>query len=73
MLFLLLGLVAIGWAGLSLVTGKGYYKGLPAGRVRSRRKSVQLLGADHHHFEHRRVPDSDFSGRDAFGSRAIHG
>jgi hypothetical protein len=30
-LFLLLGLVAIGWAGLSLVTGKGHYKGCPPG------------------------------------------
>jgi hypothetical protein len=29
--FLLLGLVSIGWAGYSLVTGKGYYKGCPPG------------------------------------------
>lgn len=28
---LLLGLAAIGWAGYSLVTGKGYYKGCPPG------------------------------------------
>ena len=31
MLFLLLGLAATGWAGFSLVTGKGYYKGCPPG------------------------------------------
>ena len=31
MLFLLLGLAAIIWAGFSLVTGKGYYKGCPPG------------------------------------------
>jgi hypothetical protein len=30
-LFLLLGLVAVVWAGYSLVTGKGYYKGCPPG------------------------------------------
>jgi hypothetical protein len=31
-LFLLpLGLAAIGWAGYSLTTGKGYYKGCPPG------------------------------------------
>lgn len=29
--FLLLGLAAIGWAGFSLVTGKGHYKGCPPG------------------------------------------
>jgi len=29
--FLLLGIAAIGWAGFSLVTGKGHYKGCPAG------------------------------------------
>jgi hypothetical protein len=29
--FLLLGLAAIGWAGFSLTTGKGYYKGCPPG------------------------------------------
>jgi hypothetical protein len=28
---LLLGLAAIGWAGFSLITGKGYYKGCPPG------------------------------------------
>jgi hypothetical protein len=28
---LLLGLAAIGWAGYSLLTGKGYYKGCPPG------------------------------------------
>jgi hypothetical protein len=28
---LLLGLVSIAWAGFSLVTGKGYYKGCPPG------------------------------------------
>ena len=31
MLFLLIGLAAIIWAGYSLVTGKGYYKGCPPG------------------------------------------
>jgi hypothetical protein len=31
MLFLLLGLVSIAWAGYSLITGKGYYKGCPPG------------------------------------------
>jgi hypothetical protein len=30
-LFLLLGLAAIGWAGFSLTTGKGYYRGCPPG------------------------------------------
>jgi hypothetical protein len=30
-LFLLLGIVAIGWAGFSLISGKGYYKGCPPG------------------------------------------
>jgi hypothetical protein len=30
-LFLLLGLVAVVWAGYSLVTGKGHYKGCPPG------------------------------------------
>jgi hypothetical protein len=29
--FLLLGLAALVWAGFSLVTGKGYYKGCPPG------------------------------------------
>jgi hypothetical protein len=29
--FLLLGIVAIGWAGFSLITGKGHYKGCPPG------------------------------------------
>jgi purine-cytosine permease-like protein len=29
--FLLLGIVAIGWAGFSLISGKGYYKGCPPG------------------------------------------
>ncbi len=29
--FLLIGLAAIGWAGYSLMTGKGYYKGCPPG------------------------------------------
>jgi hypothetical protein len=29
--FLFLGLVAIGWAGFSLATGRGYYKGCPPG------------------------------------------
>lgn len=31
MVFLLIGLVTLGWAGYSLFTGKGYYKGCPAG------------------------------------------
>jgi hypothetical protein len=31
MLFLLIGLAAIIWAGYSLVTGKGHYKGCPPG------------------------------------------
>jgi hypothetical protein len=30
-MFLLLGLASIGWAGYSLFTGKGYYKGCPPG------------------------------------------
>jgi hypothetical protein len=30
-LFLLLGLVTLGWAGFSLATGRGYYKGCPPG------------------------------------------
>jgi len=30
-LFLLLGLAAIAWAGHSLATGKGHYKGCPPG------------------------------------------
>jgi hypothetical protein len=30
-LFLLMGLAAIAWAGYSLITGKGYYKGCPPG------------------------------------------
>jgi purine-cytosine permease-like protein len=29
--FLLLGIVTIGWAGFSLITGKGHYKGCPPG------------------------------------------
>jgi hypothetical protein len=29
--FLLLGLVTLGWAGFSLITGKSYYKGCPPG------------------------------------------
>ncbi|MGB2592552.1 MAG: hypothetical protein WBG02_09725 [Candidatus Acidiferrum sp.] len=29
--FLLLGLLCIAWAGFSLMTGKGYYKGCPPG------------------------------------------
>lgn len=29
--FLLLGIASIGWAGFSLFTGKGYYKGCPPG------------------------------------------
>jgi hypothetical protein len=29
--FLLLGLLAIGWKGFSLVKGKGHYKGCPPG------------------------------------------
>jgi hypothetical protein len=29
--FLLLGLIAIGWAGYCLIIGKGYYKGCPPG------------------------------------------
>lgn len=31
MLFLLIGLITLGWAGFSLSTGKGYYKGCPPG------------------------------------------
>ncbi len=31
MAFLFLGLVALAWAGFSLSTGKGYYKGCPPG------------------------------------------
>ena len=31
MVFLLLGLGALAWAGYSLLTGKGYYKGCPPG------------------------------------------
>lgn len=31
MIFLLLGLAAVAWAGYSLITGKGYYKGCPPG------------------------------------------
>lgn len=31
MLFLLIGLVTLGWAGYSLLTGKAYYKGCPPG------------------------------------------
>jgi hypothetical protein len=30
-LFLLIGLVTLGWSGFSLVTGRGYYKGCPPG------------------------------------------
>ena len=29
--FLLIGIAAVAWAGVSLVTGKGYYKGCPPG------------------------------------------
>jgi hypothetical protein len=29
--FLLFGLISLGWAGYSLITGKGYYKGCPPG------------------------------------------
>jgi hypothetical protein len=29
--FLLLGLVGVAWAGFSLITGRGYYKGCPPG------------------------------------------
>jgi hypothetical protein len=29
--FLLLGLAAVVWAGFSLITGKGHYKGCPSG------------------------------------------
>lgn len=29
--FLLIGLAAIAWAGFSLITGKGHYKGCPPG------------------------------------------
>ena len=29
--FLLLGVVTLAWAGFSLITGKGYYKGCPPG------------------------------------------
>ncbi len=31
MAFLVLGIASIGWAGFSLFTGKGYYKGCPPG------------------------------------------
>ncbi len=31
MIFLLLGLAAVAWAGHSLITGKGYYRGCPPG------------------------------------------
>ncbi|MFZ0759801.1 MAG: hypothetical protein WAM69_07630 [Candidatus Sulfotelmatobacter sp.] len=31
MIFLLLALVLIAWAGYSLITGKGHYKGCPPG------------------------------------------
>jgi hypothetical protein len=31
MLFLLLGIASLGWAGFSLATGKGHYKGCPPG------------------------------------------
>jgi hypothetical protein len=30
-IFLLLGLATLSWAGYSLITGKGYYKGCPPG------------------------------------------
>ena len=29
--FLVLGILAVGWAGFSLISGKGYYKGCPPG------------------------------------------
>jgi hypothetical protein len=31
MMFFLMGLGAVGWAGYIVVTGKGYYKGCPPG------------------------------------------
>ena len=37
MLFLLLGTAAIAWAGYSLITGKGRYKGCPPGGFDRRR------------------------------------
>jgi hypothetical protein len=38
---LLLGLVAMGWAGHSLITGKGYYKGCPPGGFDRRENPFQ--------------------------------
>jgi hypothetical protein len=29
--FLVLGLISVAWAGFSLISGKGYYKGCPPG------------------------------------------
>ena len=29
--FLVLGILAVGWAGFGLISGKGYYKGCPPG------------------------------------------
>jgi hypothetical protein len=40
-LFLLLGLLAVVWAGYSLVTGKGYYKGCPPGGFDRAEQPVQ--------------------------------
>ena len=42
MIFLLLGVVTLGWAGFSLYTGKGYYKGCPPGGFDREENPIQF-------------------------------
>jgi hypothetical protein len=41
-IFLLLGVVTLGWAGFSLYTGKGYYKGCPPGGFDREENPIQF-------------------------------
>jgi hypothetical protein len=70
--FLLLGIVTIGWAGFSLLTGKGYYKGCPPGGYdRAEHPFTFWVRSDHNHFGYRCVHDSDLSGMDSVAVAVI--
>ena len=63
--FLLIGIASVGWAGFSLFTGKGYYRGCPPGGFDRAEHpfsfwipTLIILGTRHLH-------DSDFSGMDS--------
>ena len=66
--FLLLGLEAVGWAGHSLITGKGYYKGCPPGGFDRKEDPFPVLGSDSDHSRARDLPDFGVPRRGSFSA-----